>query len=1638
MQQIMDNIVRREGGRSGAVTKDTDGSSYGEFSFHQSNVMDMLNATGYSKHFQGMQVNSPEFNKQFASLESPEFSKAQRDYWDKTYFQPAVKYSPSLVAKSPVTAEVVADTYNQYGPQLGKKILDSAIAGRNPDELDPSEFIRLVQAYKRDNVKGHFNKYLTQNPNDEKGLLNRINDSEAQWLAKAGTDTSVSDATGSLPFRKDESESMRELREKLNVERFLADSTVGRRLGIDPAVHQQFVRPMDVNGSAYKPVDDSYGVIEGMYKGMRSSWAMIWADKMANKSVFFGKDMELSYDEIMGVAQEFGGNLDKAFAAMSYSDTPEALKKNIQLVKDHDELRRKMSNSAWYTQLLGGFAEAAFSPDTYIPFMASKTAGAVVMGAVGNALSTSFANSHLGTNDDIIESAVIGGVAGGALFKAFGYLGKGAERLGRFSDQTTMRANLIAMGKEVPDDFGGSQRLAVQLNKFRTKMESIAPNHSMSIFNVVKNLPEGELKDLFVKALANEGAGYLRSSSGKAQRVVSELMTLDEMARNRTDAVYSIQDSYALGWQKAQVGGISKEVYSRAYVDAMEGKMDLVPELLKKNEDFMNSVKRTKEEFGSDKYFPTMVSYNKMSDRINDLVKNRGLTTGQAKEQIKAEIKNDLLKSLEDEKSFKDLKEWYQKNVEAELKAQHEARIAEAKARAEKHSEKESKTLTSSENAEGKVLDHEVNRAEREIDRVNKNIEKEDYRAYKETEKLLEESNKKIDAVNQKYDALEQKVDDANADLDKGEVTAYQRITEKYENSKKQAQKRADKSLEDLDKATKERAKEIDDLLKEVEKVPEGASKEEVKLYKEAVSAIDKVKKDYASNSKSVKDMDTLNRLGNSERRALKEISNKLDRDIKKLGGRKSKELRKLQQRIKKITDKATKEIDSKTAKTNKGLSKELSDLDKQYLKDLGRFEKGTLKRLKAMKKLKDDLKKRREREIKGINKEFDQKYRAISRASKQRVNDFINSAKAIAKRVGRDIVSNYNKGQRRENKALLKMIKRDNNIPEPYVPKTDEEIKAYFREKADEDANGYVNGKNGMSFSVEQPNGVVKGVNSPIDFHETKIPWNHSLGTGANSVRNNTVNPMMAVEERLNVEYGEKFLRSRGYVDTNGNASQEALLADLKRMYDDAINNSRGEFNAQDLAKALDLLPRMIFNNIGGRHDASNWLGAVADILRNVAFMTKNSYMGLMNLFEQGEAIKAYGAWHIIKSIPAVNEMLTRWGSGNMTAAEGKAMANYLYGKRVRQHEFFSDIREMSLERQAARFKGNKALAAAVGWSEQLAFANPFTKFLKATEDNIVLAAQDSFTGELVSYAFTRQVTRHSGTHYNKGFFSQETLDRNNISNQEMTNLLKALKENVTYNQKDGSWTISKEQAENLKKNVDAFATLRRLGDYVAQEVIQKNNLSDTNLWAGAAHNPLMNLALQFKTFAMRSYNKRIAKSMQRAAEGDEFGQALTVMIGTALGTASAIAQTGLQTLGMTEEQREKFLEKVYGSTDWKNDSSIILAQGVLNGAMRSSIFASVGLVTGALGINPQIRSTNTVQYGTQGFGDWMVNNVPAFSTFDVILKGAQSGFAGVTADDDNTRDRKLRQFYNSLGRLTNIPFLSKAVPNWLNGEYR
>ena len=73
----------------------------------------------------------------------------------------------------------------------------------------------------------------------------------------------------------------------------------------------------------------------------------------------------------------------------------------------------------------------------------------------------------------------------------------------------------------------------------------------------------------------------------------------------------------------------------------------------------------------------------------------------------------------------------------------------------------------------------------------------------------------------------------------------------------------------------------------------------------------------------------------------------------------------------------------------------------------------------------------------------------------------------------------------------------------------------------------------------------------------------------------------------------------------------------------------------------------------------------------------------------------------------------------------------------------------------------------------------------------------------------------------------------------------------------------------------------------------------------------PSMLQFLQFKTFALRSYDKRLKKILGRMAEGDALGQSYSIFLSTALGTVGALTNTLINTAGMTEEQRKEYLKK-------------------------------------------------------------------------------------------------------------------------------
>lgn len=596
-------------------------------------------------------------------------------------------------------------------------------------------------------------------------------------------------------------------------------------------------------------------------------------------------------------------------------------------------------------------------------------------------------------------------------------------------------------------------------------------------------------------------------------------------------------------------------------------------------------------------------------------------------------------------------------------------------------------------------------------------------------------------------------------------------------------------------------------------------------------------------------------------------------------------------------------------------------------------------------------------------------------------------------------------------------------------------DVLEWIKKEAREDALGWIDQGASQGRKIINDGNIASIQYNP---EVTRIPWDTSVTTRSGvSIDRLRRDPLESIRMHHNKVVGESIIQSYGC--TNLNEFEELL----GKMWSEELNTTiGGRVDAKKFAQAKDQLINMIYNKHRAMSDVnSSWLGAMSDVIRNLTFFSKNALMGVANLFEQGEAIKHYGAMHFFKGVPLVRDMFDNWTKNGMSNKEVRQAQSLIFGLSVRNTGILRDIATESWDRQLRRFNGDKAKALLVSTTDTIAQASPFTKFLQNTENSIVEASQGMFLGELIHYAHNRSISK-------KGFLNKELMQRNGISQENFDNLLKILKESTTVG-KNKEITIDNLDAI-LSKDPNALATLRRMGDYVAHEVIQKNTLGDTFLWEGSKKNPFMQLLLQFKTFAIRSYDKRLKKMMGRAAEGDALGQTYSLFLSTALGTLGAMTNVLVGTAGMNDEQREAYLKKTIKYDPNEGLTSDTIMQVGINGVMRSSVLAFPSLVLNTLGVNTDIKTT------TEGFDyrkdqddmyrgfdadKWLRNLAPAYSTIKSFMDIAgystnvikMSGDENFTEEDkERNRERAVRAVRNS----TNLPFLKWGLYNILSDE--
>lgn len=661
-----------------------------------------------------------------------------------------------------------------------------------------------------------------------------------------------------------------------------------------------------------------------------------------------------------------------------------------------------------------------------------------------------------------------------------------------------------------------------------------------------------------------------------------------------------------------------------------------------------------------------------------------------------------------------------------------------------------------------------------------------------------------------------------------------------------------------------------------------------------------------------------------------------------------------------------------------------------------------------------------------------------------QALVDGVTGNEKIKQRIIDYYKKNVYAGKKAEREALIKDQQKKYNKYKPknvqiLKPLPDEpewsEVFEWMKKEARDDALGWIDQGASQGRKIINDSNITSVQYNP---EVTRIPWDTSVTTRSGlSIDKLRRDPIESIRMHQNKVVGESIIQSYG---CNNLDEFEDMLG---KMWSEELNTTVGSrVSASDFAQAKDQLINMIYNKYSSRSDVnSSWLGAMADSIRNLTFFSKNALMGVANLFEQGEAIKHYGAMHFFKGVPLVREMFDNWTNKGMTNKEVRQAQSLIFGMSVRNTGILRDIATESWDKQLRRFNGDKGKSILVATTDIIAQASPFTKFLQNTENSIVEASQGMFLGELIHYAHNRSISK-------KGFFGKELMQRNGISNENYENLLKILKSATEIDENKAIKITNLETI--LSKDPAALATLRRMGDYVAHEVIQKNSLGDTFLWEGSKKNPLMQLLLQFKSFAIRSYDKRLKKMMGRAAEGDALGQAYSLFLSVTLGTLGALTNTFIATAGMNDEQRKEYLKKTLKYDPNEGLTSDTLMQVGINGVMRSSVLAFPSLILNTAGVNTNVKTT-TEGFDYQKAGSdmykgfsvdkWARDLAPAYSTIKSFMDiaGYSANVVKMSGDENFTEEEKERnreRAVKAIRNATNIPFLKWGLYNILSNE--
>lgn len=498
---------------------------------------------------------------------------------------------------------------------------------------------------------------------------------------------------------------------------------------------------------------------------------------------------------------------------------------------------------------------------------------------------------------------------------------------------------------------------------------------------------------------------------------------------------------------------------------------------------------------------------------------------------------------------------------------------------------------------------------------------------------------------------------------------------------------------------------------------------------------------------------------------------------------------------------------------------------------------------------------------------------------------------------------------------------------------------------------------------------------------------------------------------------------------------STKALKDTINQLQTKAEASKDGRFINE--VKALTEVVKIVTGR--ARRDPDKVFGSILKTLMNATFMSKNSYMGALNLTEAAGLIANGHSRMFLKGVPYVDEFLQKVRGGQASMETLKEAHSVIFGKEIDE-----SIRPTSAKVRESLRKASSAPDAVVNtvanmkWlTGELSARFPMSKMLGGMTNHLIDAGRQGYLSDIIDASFGNEARR----------IKENVLKSASITPQQYEGILQLIRDNFHRGEDGLVHLTDKTKFARDPRSMDLWRLADKLG---GDEVI----LRPSHVWnhSTTAGSPLRQVVTQFKMFALRSVNGKAVRAYHEATKNRRtIDMLMTASIATGLATLGHVAMTYMKAQSLPEYDRKAYLDKML---DWRMLVYAGISRSSILGAplgLANIVGAPFGFDTGS-DVRSSIVAKSPSLRQSQKEGAPLINNIRGggsvadrfFDTIPIVGFGASAWQAGYNAthlalgDNKYWEEQSFRTgLYNGLKNLVpNDPITQRLLTEMMTEQ--